>query len=88
MGHFLIQERRGAVMNFWRCVCGERAVLESGMPPAACDVCEACGSTLAQHPSEHRAPEPHDPVTRYSPITGEPYTICVRCQRRLARRAP
>jgi len=52
------------------------------MPPAKCDGCPDCNTTLEIHPDYHKTPEPHDWVTKYDENTGKPYRICQRCYRR------
>lgn len=46
-------------MKFYRCKCGAREAYGS-MSPYPCSGCEKCGTTLEQHPDDHRIPKPHD----------------------------
>ena len=71
-------------MNFWRCKCGERTYLESGLPPKSCQVCEKFGSTLAQKPITHTEPTEHKLKLRYSETTGLPkHYVCTECYTRV-----
>jgi hypothetical protein len=75
-------------MNYWRCVCGERDCWESGMPPAACVVCDKCGSTLATSPSTHREPENHRPDGGRLEVKDQTccrVTRCEACRKELGR---
>ena len=45
-------------MIFYQCKCGERTSWSS-MGVMSCVVCEKCGSTLAEGPNAHLAPQPH-----------------------------
>lgn len=68
-------------MQYYRCKCGN---LESwgsdGTTP--CRACPKCGTTLAQHPDDHRQPVPHKWQTQYDQNTGKPYEICRVCMNR------
>ncbi len=67
-------------MIYWRCRCGAREYWESGFPPADCNACEKCGTTLATGPEGHREPVPHEWEQRFNPRTGEPdRRTCRRC---------
>ena len=48
-----------------------------GVP--ACETCDVCGATFAQHPDYHPKPIPHELKTQYDQNTGKPYQICIRC---------
>lgn len=65
-------------MQYYRCKCGN---LESwgsdGTTP--CRSCPKCGTTLAQHPADHRKPVPHQWQTLYDRNTGKPYKVCRVC---------
>lgn len=58
-----------------QCKCGDRKCWTS-MGHASCDVCEKCGSTLAEGPNTHVPQTPHEV---YAEITGE--KIVARCHR-------
>lgn len=45
-------------MKYFQCKCGDRKSW-STMGVRRCARCPKCGSDLAQGPSEHRDPEPH-----------------------------
>lgn len=70
-------------MIYHRCKCGKSEAWESGMPPQPCDVCEACGSTLAWSALSHQEPIPHEWVEEWDIHRGEPRKIrrCQRCHR-------
>jgi hypothetical protein len=65
-------------MKYYRCKCG-KATAWSSMGVYSCVSCRDCGTTLAQSPSGHTEPKPHEYVTRYDEITGKPYERCQRC---------
>lgn len=46
-------------MRYYRCKCGESMSMGS-MPPPRCFRCEKCGSNLAEGPSWHSEPLPHE----------------------------
>lgn len=46
-------------MIYYRCKCG-KLESHSSMGVPDCYGCDVCGTTLAAHPSGHRAPKPHD----------------------------
>jgi len=67
-------------MQYRRCKCGKRKRWDTGEAVQPCEGCEACGTTFAQYPSDHKALEPHDWKPRYDPEAGEPSRrICKRC---------
>lgn len=47
-----------AIMQYYRCKCGESEGWGS-MPPPACAACSSCGSDLSLGPDSHRPPKPH-----------------------------
>lgn len=49
------------------------------MPPSPCSGCEACGTTLEQHPDDHRKPSPHLYITKQVQ-TDEGTRPLTRCQ--------
>jgi hypothetical protein len=64
-------------MRFMRCRCGELTCWTS-MGSPRCHVCEKCNSTLAESPSSHLDPIPHD---FYASIErGQIQVRCRRCQ--------
>lgn len=70
-------------MQYYRCRCGK---LESwgSMSPARCIGCANCGTNLAQHPDDHKAPVPHDfsSVQNVQTDEGEKtLTLCRYCHR-------
>ena len=65
-------------MKYLRCRCGQMESYSSmGSPP--CRACPSCGTTLAEHPDEHKPPIPHNFEMKFDEDTGEPYWICSRC---------
>jgi hypothetical protein len=62
----------------YRCKCGNRWA-SSSMGMQDCQGCPKCNTTLASHPNYHKAPAPHEFITRYNPKTGEPYEVCNKC---------
>lgn len=46
-------------MRFYRCKCGEHQAYGSDSP-SRCSACAKCGSDLAESPSLHREPVPHE----------------------------
>jgi hypothetical protein len=71
-------------MNYWRCKCGRQTSWESGMPPAKCEGCNECNTTLAMYPDMHETPIEHDLEPRFNVRTGEPDgSICRRCHKRI-----
>lgn len=70
-------------MQFWRCQCGKSEKYESGMPPQACEGCDECGTTYAQHPDDHKPRIDHDWKPQFDRNTGEPgRPVCRRCYAR------
>jgi len=69
-------------MQFYRCKCGKARFWGSGEVPADCEGCDECGTTLTQHPEDHRTPIPHDWMTLYHQSTRLPYQVCRRCHTR------
>ena len=66
-------------MKFMRCKCGEsHSWTTMGSP--LCRVCPKCGTTLAEGPSGHLDPQPHEWTTKYDPNTGEPRVECLNCR--------
>ena len=70
-------------MQFWRCKCGESTAFGSD-PPAKCDFCEKCSTTLEGHPDHHKTERtPHKWVQ--SPVETDegpkPLTRCQYCHR-------
>src|SRR3990167_7334685 len=51
-------------MQYYRCKCGDAQAWGS-MSPAPCRGCAKCGTTLEFHPDYHKAPAPHEWVTRF-----------------------
>ena len=49
------------------------------MGVSRCVACPECGSDLAESPTSHSDPIPHEWVTRYDEVTGKPYEICRMC---------
>lgn len=68
-------------MRYHRCKCGHKEVMESGMPPPACDPCEKCGTVPASSPSLHPDVEGHQLNMEMSVKDGETVQIwrCLRC---------
>ena len=65
-------------MRYMRCQCGERQCWTS-MGHPSCDVCEQCGSTLAEGPNGHVEQTPHE---FYAEIRqGRVETRCIRCDK-------
>lgn len=66
--------------QYYRCQCG-RLEQWGSTPPPRCLGCPNCHTTLAQHPDQHRKPEPHN----YQPQQVETdqgtatLTVCVWC---------
>lgn len=46
-------------MRYYRCKCGKSESWSTDGAPA-CMGCSECCTTLAQHPSDHKDPVPHD----------------------------
>jgi hypothetical protein len=63
-------------MQYYRCKCGERWSMSS-MGVQDCITCDKCGSTLAQSPSSHGEPIPHD--IRAEIQDGKVRCFCIRC---------
>lgn len=68
-------------MQYYRCRCGKKEALAS-YPPASCEGCRDCNSTLELHSSMHRVPRPHEWVARYDNLTGKRYFLCKWCHER------
>lgn len=68
-------------MQFYRCKCGE-TVSHTSMGVPDCSKCDKCGSDLAQAPTLHEEPKPHEYVTRYDRNTGTPFEMCTKCMQR------
>ena len=66
------------LMQYYRCACGHAEAWGS-MPPYPCSGCADCGTTLDQHPQDHRTPEPHDFVP-YPVETAEGDKTISRCR--------
>ena len=70
-------------MIFYQCKCGERTSWSS-MGVMSCVVCEKCGSTLAEGPNAHLAPQPHKWELQWhiDAQSGERWQerVCVRCR--------
>ena len=65
-------------MQYFRCKCGNLESWSSdGTTP--CRACSKCGTTLAQHPDDHRTPVPHQWQTQYDQNTGKPFEFCRVC---------
>jgi len=58
-------------MRFFRCKCGSRTAWSS-MGVQTCEVCEECGSTLAESPDTHLEPTEHQWKTQFNQDTGKP----------------
>lgn len=54
----------------------------------ACKSCDECGSGLAPPGIIPRAPEAHDTIERYDPVTGARYDVCRACWTRSAPTPP
>lgn len=67
-------------MQYYRCKCGGSESWTS-MGVSACSRCGRCGSDLAQGPTTHSDPAPHEFVTKYDTNTGAPYERCRQCSR-------
>jgi len=66
-------------MRFFRCKCGSRTAWSS-MGVQTCEVCEECGSTLAESPDTHLEPTEHQWKTQFNQDTGKPeYERCRVC---------
>ena len=67
-------------MKFYRCKCGRMRSYGSE-PPADCQSCPDCKTTLEQSPEDHHAPGPHLWTTNFvSTDYGKlPFTFCARC---------
>jgi hypothetical protein len=62
-------------MNLWKCKCGKKEYLESGMPPRDCEGCEKCKTNYKKEPLQ-----PHDfTKVMYNENTGKPYKMCSKC---------
>lgn len=68
-------------MQHYRCKCGE-ATMYGSMGPMACQGCDKCNTTYAQHPDNHETPKEHQWVTKYDQNTGDPYEICSMCYKK------
>ena len=64
-------------MQQYRCKCGKRTAWGS-MSLAACQGCEECNTTFAQHPDRHKPLAPHAFKTKYKD-DGTPFEWCDRC---------
>lgn len=51
-------------MKYYRCKCGKHQAYGS-MPPAKCEGCPECNTTLETHSDFHRQPEPHEFIIMY-----------------------
>lgn len=68
-------------MKHYRCKCG-RAESLSDDSPWDCEGCDECNTTLAENPSGHRTPIPHDFVYgRLSTTDIAKVFWCKRCYR-------
>lgn len=84
------RERRRIFMRYYKCKCGERTAWSS-MGVYSCERCSKCGSNLAEGPTSHRDPSPHQMLAvRVSAATDSgvrdvgTLTQCVWCQQTLA----
>ena len=69
-------------MIYRRCKCGKCESWESGMPPAPCQGCEECRTTMETSPGLHRTPLPHSLKAQFDVNTGKPSRpICSECLR-------
>ncbi len=66
-------------MQFAQCKCGKCTSHHSGMPPADCQGCRECNTTLEGHPDHHKPTADHTPVKKFDENTGEPYFRCGKC---------
>jgi len=65
-------------MQHFRCKCGSLRMMGTDYP-APCRTCLKCGSTLADHPGQHREPVPHEWETSFDQTTGKPREYCKMC---------
>ena len=65
-------------MQYYRCKCGKTEAWDSGLGNPACAGCNECGTTLVQHPGEHKPREPHTIIIKYKD-DGTPFEWCERC---------
>lgn len=63
-------------MRYMQCRCGERTCWTS-MGHPSCDVCEKCGSTLAEGPKSHVESTPHQVTASIE--NGKIVAHCQRC---------
>ena len=58
-------------MKYYRCKRGARWACRTG--------CRECGTTLAEHPDEHKPVADHAAVVHYRQTDGSPYLVCSKC---------
>lgn len=68
-------------MIYYRCSCGKHELWGS-IPPAMCETCEECGSTLDSRGYLGEAAAPHQWRQRFNRYTGTAYLRCVMCGER------
>jgi len=67
-------------MKYFRCRCGSEQAIGT-RPPAPCDVCPLCLSTLAESIVDFVAPIPHEFVNECAGPGLQPVVRCAHCHR-------
>ena len=65
-------------MKYYRCKCGKKTAW-STRGVQDCEGCKECGTTLAEHPEEHKPVADHAAVVYYRQTDGSPYLVCSKC---------